>query len=238
MFVKALGLLAPLAAAGLYFGGAFDAGYAREVARSPAEVMAALEDLDVRRQPGSPGTDASRSGGVAPVFQTERSADAISFVVMSGDAVATRMTARLEPLDGGARTRVTALVERGDAPDERTSPAFRSVGLTMGLFTSAIEDELNELERPAARSAAECAELERNMNGDRIYSGLEAIARVREMAAQMERSGCSTRASDEFRPVVSHMAPAAPAGGGWGGQAGPAPSPGPGWRPEPDAIGR
>ena len=65
MLLRSLGLCAPLAAGALYFGGAFDAGYAREVGKSPDQVMAALEDLDVRRQPGSPGTDPSRSGGSA-----------------------------------------------------------------------------------------------------------------------------------------------------------------------------
>jgi hypothetical protein len=229
VIIKALGLLAPVAAIGFYLGGAFDAGYARDVNGSPAQVMAALEDLDVRRQPGSPGTDASRSGGVTPVFRTERNADGISFVVMSGDQVATRMTARLEPLDGGARTRVTALVERGDAPDALTSPAFQSPGLTMALFTSALNDELNALEAPPAKSPEECAELERNMNGDQVFEGAQAIIRVHQMEAEMRRNGCSTRAKSEFRPIVSQMSPAAPSQEGWGAPAGPAQDPGAGW---------
>jgi hypothetical protein len=239
MLGKAALLLAPMAAGAFYFGGGFDAGYKREVAGSPAQVMAALQDLDIREQPGSPGTDPSRSGGVAPVFRTEPGPDGISFVVMSGDQVATRMTARLEPLDGGARTRVTALVERGDAPDDRTSPAFRSVGITMGLFTSALDDELNELERPPSKTAEECAELERNMfAGQPPAEGLKAIVRVHQMAAEMERNGCSTRGNsgEAFRPMESQMgpAPAAPpnssssssgsGGSSWGTQAGPAPA--------------
>ena len=242
MFGKAALLLAPVAAGAFYCGGGFDAGYKREVAGSPAQVMAALQDLDISEQPGSPGTDPSRSGGVAPVFRTEPGPDGISFVVMSGDQVATRMTARLEPLDGGARTRVTALVERGDAPDDRTSPAFRSVGITMGLFTSALDDELNELERPPSRTAEECAELERTMfAGQPPAEGLKAIVRVHQMAAEMERNGCSTRggggggSGEAFRPMESQMQPAPPAlpsssssssssGGSWGTQARPAPA--------------
>lgn len=221
MIVKALGLLAPLAAGAVYFSGAFDAGYAREVAHSPDQVFAALDDLDIRKQPGEPGTDPSRSGGVAPEFRTERTAEGISFVVMSGDQVATRMIARIEPIDGGARTRVTAKVERGDAPDERTSPAFRSVGITMGLFVSAISDELNELETPPTRSAEACRELEQDMNNGEMHSGVGAIVRVHEMEAEMRRNGCSTRGGGAFRRVEQHMAPASPSTGGWGNAPGP-----------------
>lgn len=45
-------------------GGLGGGAYSREVGRPPAEVMDALADLDITAQPGSPGTDPSRSGGV------------------------------------------------------------------------------------------------------------------------------------------------------------------------------
>ena len=229
MLLRSLGLFVPLAAGGLWFGGAFDAGYVREVDKSPAEVIAALEDLDIREQPGSPGTDASRSGGVMPEFRTEKSGDAISFVVMSGDQVATRMTAHVEPIDGGARTRVTATVERGDAPDERTSPAFRNRGLTMGLFMSAIQDELNELESPPTASAEQCREMLENMNSGPTNSEAAAIIRVHQMEAELRRNGCSTRSGGDFAPVSSQMtgdpSVSGGSGGGWGTQAGTPPTP-------------
>ena len=229
MLLRSLGLFVPLAAGGLWFGGAFDAGYERVVDKTPAQVLAALEDLDIREQPGSPGTDASRSGGVMPEFRTEQSGDAISFVVMSGDQVATRMTAHVEPIDGGARTRVTAIVERGDAPDERTSPAFRNRGLTMGLFTSAIQDELNELESPPTASAEQCRELLENMNSGPTNSEAAAIIRVHQMEAELRRNGCSTRSGGDFAPVSSQMtgdpSVSGGSGGGWGTQAGTPPTP-------------
>ena len=160
MSIKAMILMMPLALGGLWASGALGGStYSRDVDRSPAQVMAALSDLDVRGQPGAPGTDAAASGGVAPLFRTERGPNQISFVVMSGNRVATRMTAMLEPLDGGARTRVTAAVERGDAPDDFVSPAFRSEGITLGLFTMAIEGELNELTGPPRRSLARPSEM-------------------------------------------------------------------------------
>ena len=232
MLLKSMGMCVPLAASALYLGGAFDRGYAREVGKSPDQVMAALEDLDVRRQPGSPGTDASRSGGVAPVFRTELTDKAISFVVMSGNEVATRMTAHLEPLDGGARTRVTATVERGTAPDERTSPAFRSEGLTMGLFASALQDELDQLEAPPQATAAFCADLEQRllMQGAPA-EGVAAIARVHQMAAEMRRNGCSLDGpggGENFQPVSNRMGAAPPSAAGWGSPGGDRPAEG-GW---------
>ena len=173
----------------------------------------------MREQPGSPGTDPSRSGGVRPVFLTERGAGRISFVVMSGDRVATRMTATLEPLDGGARTRVTATVERGDAPDELVSPAFRSTGLTLGLFSSALEDELNELVSPPHRSQAECQEMEQRLLlanapemagppdnlGQAVGGTLRTMGTLRAVEAELRRNGGSTRGGGGFQPVSNRM---------------------------------
>ena len=136
--VSALGLLGYFA-----FG---DAGaYSRTVDRPPAEVAAALADLDIRDAPGAPGTDARRSGGQLPTFTVATSAGQVEWVVNAHGQVATRMIAHLEPLDGGRRTRVTASVKRGPAPDDLVSPAFRSSGVTMGLFSMMLEEELDEL---------------------------------------------------------------------------------------------
>lgn len=193
MILKALGLLAPLVAGGLYFAGGFGGGYHRDVDRTPAQVMEALADLDVRTQPGAPGTDPAASGGVEPVFRTERTGDSISYVVLSGDKVATRMTAHLEPLDGGARTRVTATVERGDAPDDFVSPAFRSRGITMALFSMAIESELNRLVAPPAKTAEECQELEQRLLLANAPVSDRPPASARRSAARSRRCSRSTR---------------------------------------------
>jgi hypothetical protein len=223
MSLKLVTFLLPAGLGALWFGGALGGGYERIVDRPPAEVMAALGDLDVRRQPGSPGTDASRAGGVAPVFVTEPGDGRIDFVVMSGDKVATRMTAFLEPVDGGARTRVTAAVARGDAPDDFVSPAFRSHGITLGLFTLALEDELNALAAPASLGAEACrALLERLMaqneagfeaGGDpksiteAVGSTSRTMIRLHAIEAELRRQGCDTR-SRPFEAPVSMMGPA------------------------------
>lgn len=225
MSLKAFCLLVPVALGGAWFGGVLGGGYSRDVDRPPAQVMAALADLDIRGQPGAPGTDPSRSGGVRPLFRTERGDNEISFLVMSGDKVATRMIAHLEPLDGGARTRVTAEVRRGDAPDDFVSPAFRSTGTTMGLFAMALEGELNDLTLPAARkSQAECQEFERSLleanapggaepqnlrqavgNGARTVMALHAVE------AELRRQGCSTNGGGGFQPVSNAMGSGGPA---------------------------
>jgi hypothetical protein len=222
MSFKAFALLAPVGLGGMWFAGAIGGGYERVVDRPPAQVMAALGDLDVREQPGAPGTDPSRSGGVAPLFRTERTADSISFVVMSGDKVATRMTAHLEPVEGGARTRVTASVERGDAPDDFVSPAFRSHGITLGLFSLALDGELNELTAPPRRSQAECHEIAERLlaaanpgGADRPRSlsegaadGARMIIRLHGVEAELRRQGCDTSGGangGQFRPVSNAM---------------------------------
>jgi hypothetical protein len=120
-------------------------GYERTVDRAPADVAEAIADLDIRDAPGSPGTDPSASGGVLPSFRVETAPDHVSYVVMGHSEVATRMTAWLKPIDSGKRTRVTTSVERGPAPDDYVSPAFRSKSITMTLFSTLLDDELDDL---------------------------------------------------------------------------------------------
>jgi hypothetical protein len=208
MSLKAFVLMAPLALGGLWATGALGSSvYSRDVDRSPAQVMEAIADLDVREQPGSPGTDPSASGGVTPLFRSERTDNSITFFVMSGQQVATKMTAFLEPLDGGARTRVTATVERGDAPDDFVSPAFRSEGITLGLFRLALEGELNELTLPQQRkSVAECEEMMATMLmasapalvsrpenlTQGVGNGAQMVVRLHAIEAELRRQGCDT----------------------------------------------
>lgn len=227
MSLKVVGLLAPIALGGLWVSGALGgAAYSRDVDRSPAQVMEALADLDIREQPGEPGTDLSRSGGVQPVFRTERGDNQISFLVMSGDRVATRMTAFLEPIDDGQRTRVTAAVERGDAPDDFVSPAFRSTGITMGLFAMALEGELDELVAPPRASAEVCQAFLARFEAENIAGGsmdrpetlkqaagqtARTVMRLHAMEAEMRRAGCPTDGGGAFRPISSEMGNAPPA---------------------------
>jgi hypothetical protein len=219
MVLKALGLLAPFVAGTLYLSGALAGGWSRDVARTPAQVAAAIADLDIRKQPGSPGTDPSRSGGVAPVFRVERAPDKVSWTVMSRDRVAIRMTALLEPLDGGRHTRVTAEVERGDAPDDLVSPAFRSTGITLALFSSALEEEIDRYLTPAYADAAHCEKLMQQFAFENGIAGFglrpddigEAVGntariaiRLKAMETELRRNGCDTR-SRGFQPISDEM---------------------------------
>lgn len=161
MFGKAFITLCGVAVPTAYFMGAFGGGgIDRTVAATPAEVRTALTDLDIRNAPGEPATDSSRSGGVEPLFQLTQEGNDMVWTVMSGKDVAVRMIAHLEPIDGGAKTRVTAEVQRGNAPDDFVAPAFRSKGTTLGLFSIVLEDELDDLIRPnTGISEEECREL-------------------------------------------------------------------------------
>lgn len=222
---RTIAVAAPVLLGGWYlFGGS--SGYSRVVDRPPEEVAAALEDLDIREQPGSPGTDASRSGGVMPLFSHARTADGMTWTVMSGKDVAVTMTAHLTPVDGGKRTKVTATVARGNSPDDFTSPAFRSTGITMGLFGMALESELDELTAPP-RDEAGCAALQERFESgayaspdmqeqtglkDAIGDVAATSAKLAALQAEAHRLGCVQPGarSDAFKPVSNRMGTGAP----------------------------
>ena len=145
-----------IVALGAWATGMLGGGYSRTVDRPPAEVAAALADLDIRNAPGAPGTDPAASGGQLPTFSVERAPDHVSYVVMAHGQVAMTMTAWLKPIDGGKRTKVTATVTRGPAPDDYVSPAFRSNGITMGLFAAELEGDLDKLVFPPGKWTAQC----------------------------------------------------------------------------------
>jgi hypothetical protein len=195
------------------------------VDRPPAEVAAALDDLDIADQPGSPGTDPTRSGGVQPIFAHARTADGVTWTVMSGKDVAITMTAHLAPVDDGKRTKVTVSVARGNAPDDFVSPAFRSTGTATGLFAMAVDAELDELTAPPPADPATCAALfERFQEGalasedlqqrdslkDAIGDVAAAGTRIAAYDAEARRIGCPTGASREFREPENRMKPAEP----------------------------
>ena len=136
--------------------GLIGGSYSRTVDKPPAEVAAALADLDIRKAPGAPGTDPLASGGQVPDFRVESAPDHVSYIVMAHGEVAMTMTAWLKPIDGGKRTKVTATVTRGPAPDDYVSPAFRSNGITMGLFATQLEGEIDKLVFPPGKWTAEC----------------------------------------------------------------------------------
>lgn len=216
MSLKLFLFLAPVALGGWYFAGGSGGGsFSQEVDKSPQQVLAAISDLDIRQQPGSPGTDPAASGGVRQEFRTERTADGISFVVMSGNQVATRMIAHIEPLDGGRRTRVTAEVVRGDAPDDRIAPAFRSNGITLGLFSAALRDELDDLTSPPRKSREECNQLERQLleaNAPADGNPMGAIRAVQGVERELRSRGCDTsgRGRGGFEAPSNRMGNAPP----------------------------
>lgn len=216
MSFKGFVLLLPVAIGGWYVVGGAGKGFSRDVDRPPAAVAAAIADLDIRRQPGAPGSDPAASGGVAPVFREERTPVGIAYTVWSGDKVAMRMIAHLDPLDDGRRTRVWAEVARGDAPDAEVSPAFRSTGTTLALFSAALADELDNLASPPRRSLAECQEMERHLleaNAPADGNPLRAIAAVRAVGEELRRQGCDTsaHADQPFAQVSNRMGAAPPA---------------------------
>jgi len=201
-----------------YWAFGFDSSYSRVVDRSPADVAVALADLDIRDQPGAPGTDPAASGNILPTFTVESTADSVTWFVMSGDKVAVRMIAHLEPVDGGKRTKVTAKVERGNAPDDYVSPAFRSTGITMGLFAAALEDELDELVFPVKEWGPRCDEIiarfeQRNAaNTDQhnpqslgqAFAGTsKAVMSIAAMDKELKVAGCpQNRNASNYEPAM------------------------------------
>lgn len=222
--MKAFAVLAMLLGIGGYFAGAFGgAGYSRTVGKPQAQVMHALTDLDITAQPGAPGSTAQAAGGVMPEIRLETADDHMTWYVMSGKQVATKMTATFTPLDGGKQTRVVASVERGDAPDDFVSPAFRSKGLTLALFSMALEGEFNKLTAPPRADPETCEKMmeqfrdanladgmaDRPQNlSQAIGAGAKATIRLNAMEAELRRAGCPTDNGGPFKPVESHMAPA------------------------------
>src|SRR4051812_24547155 len=203
MFWRAILGMMGLGVPAAYFMGAFGStGYDRVVNASPAEVRSALADLDITRAPGAPGSTATSSGDM-PLFQLTEQGDDMIWTVTSGNAVAVRMIAHLESVDGGTKTHVTAEVQRGNAPDDAVSPAFRSTSTTLGLFGLVLEDELNDLTRVAGLSVQECRELGQKLLeansfaiNDRQGSAAGAAKSAMTLNAidqELRSKGCDTR---------------------------------------------
>lgn len=219
--MRLLAVAAPLVVGGYYFVGGFDGGYSRVVSRPIDEVAWALSDLDISDQPGEVGTDPSRSGGVRPIITHQRTAEGIVWTVRSGNDVAITMTAKLTPIEDGKKTKVTTSVARGNAPDDFVSPAFRSTGIAQGLFSMAVEDELNELVAPPPADPAVCEKLRDQFQesgfasedlqrqdglGDAIGDVAKAAQKLQAYEAEARRLGCMrAKSSNEFSPVTQQM---------------------------------
>jgi hypothetical protein len=213
MFVKALFGGGTLIGLGLYLHSAVGWSYSRDVGATPAEVRSALEDLDIREAPGEPATDPSRSGGVAPVFQLTESGNDMVWTVTSGDEVAVKMIAHLVPTDGGKHTRVTAEVERGDAPDDYVAPAFRSPGVTRGLFAMVLDQELDEMFVTQSRDSETCQKIMDDFEAAspdfQEQRGFGAVAKVglrlSALESKLKAAGCPTGFSGKFEPVSNQL---------------------------------
>lgn len=192
---------AALLVAGGYVMGAFGSDYSRTVSRPPTEVLAALEHIDLGAQPGASGSTADAAGGVKPLFRVAREGNRVTWYVMSGDRVATTMTAAVDPSGDGKASVIHTSVARGDAPDDVVSPAFRSTSATKALFAMAIEDGINRLVAPPRASEAACERLldrfrdeglaQQMADGERsLGAGARAVMRVNAMGAELRRQGC------------------------------------------------
>jgi hypothetical protein len=194
MFMKTFCVGGALVAGMLYFTGWLDGAYSRDIGRPMPEVLAALSNVDVRKQPGSPGADAVASGGVTPGFKVTRTQDSVTWTVLSGDKIATTMTAKLEPIDGGKGTHVVGTVEKGDANPDFVAPVFRSASLTMGLLAMMLESELNEL--TARRSRGESASATSDPS---LFKSVQTVVQVNAAYGEYQRTGKDPLADDETR---------------------------------------
>lgn len=169
MFLKVFGAAAPVAAGALYFMGALTGpAYSQDVDQPPERVSQALADIDLGVLPTGDGEAYS---SVPPVTM-KRTANGLSWTVMSGEEVAMTMTASLTPLDGGSRTRVTGTVEKGSLSDpESVSPAFRTPGMMEKLFSMALGAELAEFTAAGDPKKLAQAKLQKEMASGLMVAG-------------------------------------------------------------------
>ncbi|MEM6492937.1 MAG: hypothetical protein AAF650_01030 [Pseudomonadota bacterium] len=201
-FVRRLGLAAIFAILGLWGLLLFITGPIWSD-HSPQQVLEGLADLDIRKQPGEPGSTAEAAGGVLPEFRRTRSGRTMRWNVMSGDDIATTMTAQVKSgwLYGSY---IEADVKRGNAPDARTSPAFQSEAITLGLFRSAISDAVGLIGSPGWGPG--CAEKHADMLAE--HGAFTFVVSKRDDLYAM---GCDTAAMpNDFVPVTSALEAAGP----------------------------
>jgi hypothetical protein len=206
MFVRALGGGAAIVGIGMYLHSAFGPSYSRNVGATPAEVRSALEDLDIRNAPGAPASDPTRSGGVAPTFQLTEQGNDMVWTIMSGDKVAVRLIAHLTPTDNGQHTKVTAEVERGDAPDDFVAPAFRSTSVTRSLFGMVLDQELDGMHVTQTADSEVCQKIlhdfEASAPPPEQQTGFGGVARtalkLSALESQLKAAGCPVNPPSSF----------------------------------------
>ena len=201
-----------------------DSGYSRTVAAPPPAVATALGDLDFADAPGAPGTDPARSGGVPSSFALTREGNDLAWTVRNGDEVAVRLIAHLEPV-GSDKTKVTLDYQRGNAPDDHVAPAFRSRGISLGLFAMVIEEELDRLTMPPKQWTAACDAIIERFRGEfGQYEGVSPPASLTEafgltaktamrlsaLDKELKAKGCPTETNRDFAPISNEMGNASP----------------------------
>ena len=121
---------------------------------------------------------------------------------------------RREPTDGGRHTKVTAEVERGDAPDDYVAPAFRSTSLTRSLFGMVLDQELDEMNVTQARDSETCQKIMEDFEASgpqwgedqRGFGGVAKTAlRLNALESKLKAAGCPTGFQGKFEPVSSQM---------------------------------
>ena len=146
---------------GAWISGALNFGYSRTVQRPQAEVMAALEDLDITAQPGAPGTDPSvgRREAAVPSRQGPERDDLVRDERRSGCDPHDRQLRAAEQWRRDPRHHQRGARRRTRRPRLPRLPLARLI--TRGLFSMAVEGELNKPDRARAitKTADECQDI-------------------------------------------------------------------------------
>jgi len=196
--------LAVLAAAGAMLAAGCGEGdsFVKDINQPVAVVASAIQDLDVRRLPHTTaevGKDAR-----LPEIRALRTADGFTWSVMSGGQAALVMTATLEPINGGAATRVTGRVAKGEASQaEAILPLFRDPDAMGRLFSVALERELGDYIPRSERSLLSLAErpygAAAGTRGAALAEGMATVAAVR------RGGGGIGEGPGDFGPAMSRM---------------------------------
>jgi hypothetical protein len=196
--------LAVLAAAGAMLAAGCGGGdnFVRDINQPVAVVAAAIEDLDVRRLPhtrAEVGKDAH-----LPEIRALRTADGFTWSVMSGEEAVLVMSATLEPINGGAATRVKGRVAKGEASQaEAVLPLFRDPAAMGRLFAVGLERELGDYIPRSERSLFSLAE---RPYGSAAGQRNEALAQGFATVVAVHRGGGEIgEGPGDFRPPVSKM---------------------------------
>jgi hypothetical protein len=170
MFLKACGILTPVAAGGLWYSGALAGNaYSHDFTDSHIDTVAiALSDLDITGMPrpstkkrkGAPNFELGFMS--VPRIRSERTSEGYNWYVMSGDETAMQLKATLTQINGGKGTRVRGYVTQGSLSEpSKVAPMYYTPGAMETLFGMALEAELAELgpgtpaEKASRRAAAE-----------------------------------------------------------------------------------